>query len=235
MIRKLVYLPLFLAFWAFSCKKDDSGNPPPTPPETTSYLKIEKNNKWDYEIVNNPSTSPSTSTYSLTCTETDTSIGGRSYRIFTRTDALGKEYYYVNGNDYYEFLSLPLLDGFKFENLFLKSGANVGDKWTQTIPPITYSGITANLSKADTIKEKGLTKVVKGVTYTDVIHVSSGIKIESMSLPIPGLTLTSAIHNYYAPKVGRIYASYDIKFAVPAPFSITQSYENKTELISTNF
>jgi hypothetical protein len=217
-----------------SCKKSGSGNPPP-PANPTSYLTITAGNSWNYELVNNPSTSPSTSTYTITCSNTDTTINGRGYRIFNRTDALSKEYYYTKDDDYYEYLALPLLDGFKFENLYLKSNLAAGATWTQTLPPVTYAGITANISKLDTLKEKGISLTVKGKNYSDVIHVASGLKLVSLSFPIPGLVLTSSIHCYYAPNVGRISATYDIKLTAPAPFSVTQSYENKTELISTNF
>ncbi|HMO61855.1 MAG TPA: hypothetical protein PKC39_12465 [Ferruginibacter sp.] len=223
-------IPVFLLI---SCKK--SATTPPPPPNPVEYNSIQAGNTWEYELVNNPSTAPATSTYTLTCTAADTSIGTRSYRIFTRTDALAKEYYFVLNSEYFEYLTLPILDGFKFENLYLKSNVVAGATWTQTLPPVTYAGITATISKQDTVKQTGMSMTVKGKTYNNVIHVSSGLKLVSLSLPIPGVSLVSSIQNYYAPGVGRIRATYDIRFSVPPPFSITQTFENKTELISTNF
>ena len=218
---------------AISCKKNSST---PTPVVVPSYLSITNGNVWNYELTNNPSTTPVTSSYSLTSSATDTTINSRLYHIFNRSASGTKEYYYVNGNEYYEYLSIPLLGNVQFENIFLKSDAAAGAVWSQTIPPIIYSGVTANLIKNDTIKEKGLTKVVKGITYTDVVHVTSGLKILSVSPPlIPTTALTAVIDNYYAPKVGRIYSSNNIQLVVPPPVSISQGLENKTELVSTNF
>ncbi len=223
---------IMLPALAISCKKDE-GTPAPV---AVSYLNIASGNVWNYEVTNNPSTAPMVSTYTLTSSPTDTTINARQYHIFNRSTGGTKEYYYVNGNDYYEYLSIALLGNIQFENLFLKTGAAAGQTWSQVIPPIIYSGITANLVKNDTIKETGLTKIVKGISYTDVVHVSSGLKIQNVNPPlVPTNALTAVIDNYYAPKVGRIYSSNNIKLVVPPPVSITQGVENKTELVSTNF
>ena len=50
------------------------------------------------------------------------------------------------------------------------------------------------------IIEKGLTKVINGITYKNVIHVSTTIS----SSAIPSASLTSDIHSYYAPNYGLI-------------------------------
>ncbi len=227
---------IMLSVLVVSCKKNEGTTPAPI---TVSYLDITNGNAWNYQQTNNPSTSPTVINYTAISSATDTTINTRLYHIFNRSTGGGKEYYYVNGNNYYEYLSLPLLGDFKFENLFLKSDAAVGDTWSQVIPPITYTNfitVTANLVKNDTIKEKGITKIVKGITYTDVVHVSSGLSITSINpaiVPLNTITFKTVIDNYYAPKVGKIYFTNDIKLVVPS--FIDQTIENKTELVSTNF
>ena len=227
------WLIIALPLVAISCKKDE-GTPAPA---TVTYLNIASGNVWNFELTKNVSTAPAVSTYSLTSSTTDTTINARQYHIFNRSTG-DKEYFYITGNDYYEYLILPFLDTIKTENLYLKSGANAGDNWTQNVAPITYSGITANLSKSDTVIEKGLTKIVKGITYTDVVRVRGGLKILSISFPGLSPTLTSVLDNYYAPKVGKIYSYIKLRLQLNSPLlpaPIDQTFENKTELVSTNF
>ncbi len=231
---------LALPLLAISCKKDDNGS---NQPVTEAYFSINSGNQWNYELTNNPTSTPITTTYSITATATDTTINARQYRLFTRSTG-GNEYYYVNGTEYYEYLGLPLFGTFKFENLYLKSNAALNASWTQVIPPISFTdtttGITivANLVKSDTIKETGISKTVKGITYNNVVHVSSGIKIVSIApalIPLSAVSLTTNIENYYAPKVGRISSYNDIKIVVQPPFALEQGIQAKTELVSVNF
>lgn len=219
-----------LLFIGFSCKKSDPVI------AAVPYLSINSGNVWSYELTNNPSTAPTNTNYTLTSSIRDTTINSKIYHIFNNSNGNTLEYLNQTGSDYFEFSTLPAaLGGGKTENLYLKSNVAIATTWSQALPPITISGITANVLKSDTLKETGLTKIVKGKTYTNVIHVSSGLTITSSTSPIPlNNALTASIHNYYAPNVGRIYSSNDIKIVVTLA-GINQSVENKTELVSTNF
>lgn len=235
MKKNLLGLLIPVSALVISCKKDDSGTTP-TPPAAVSYMNAGTGNTWNYENTRNPSSgTPDVTTYSITSSNRDTTINAKSYHVFTRTDAFTAEYYYTSGNDYYEYLNLPVLDTIRSENLYLKSNLPVGSSWTQSMAPVTYVAITANLSKSDTIIETGLTKVVKGVTYDSVIHVRGAFKVLSITPVLITPTLVSVVDNYYAPRVGKISSYINIHLTAPAPFAIDESFENKTELISTNF
>ncbi len=231
-MNKNASLAVFLLLiFGISCKKSD-----PATPAAVPYLSFTSGNVWSYELTNNPSTAPTITNYTLTSTSRDTTINSKIYHIFNNSNGNTLEYHNQTGNDYYEFTTLPAaLGGGKTENLYLKLAVTAGTTWSQPLPPITISGITAQVLKSDTLKETGLTKIIKGKTYTNVIHVASGLTITSSTSPIP-LTnaLTASIHNYYAPNVGRIFSSNDIKIIVPLA-GINQSVENKTELVTTNF
>ncbi len=233
MKNRLSWAVLILVLGQVSCKKSDS-TPTPTP-AVVSYFSATAGNSWNYEYTSNPGSTPVVSSYSLTSTNRDSSINGHSYHVFSRTDAVGAEYYYINNSDYYEYLNLPVLDTIRSENLFLKSDLAAGASWTQNLSPVTYLSITANLAKSDTIIEKNISKTVKGIVYDSVIHVRGAIKIVSIVPPLITPTLTSTIDNYYAPRVGRIYSYLKVHLTAPAPFSIDETFENKTELVSTNF
>lgn len=233
MKRNLLFLFPVVIIFALSCKKDKGTTTPPA--SNVSYMSVTAGNTWNYENTRNPSSSPVVTNYLVTSSSRDTTINSKSYHVFSRTDALWAEYYYVNGNDYYEFLRVPILDTIKTENLLLKSNLATGGNWTQTVAPVTYSGITGNLSKSDTIIETGITKTVKGITYDSVIHVRGALKVVSISPPLFTPVFSSVIDNYYAPRVGKIYSYLKVSLKVTGAFPIDQAYENKAELVSTNF
>jgi hypothetical protein len=228
-MKKMFLVPVSVAFLAFvGCKKSENNTT-----VVPVYLNNNAGNTWTYELAETESGSTTTNNYTLTATSRDTNINGNAYRVFTNS-AAGNEYYLKNNNDYSEFLNITLLNDLQFENLYLRADAAAGNSWSQTIPPITTSGITANLAKFDTLLEKGLTKTVKGKTYTDVIHVASAIRMTSISVPIVPLnSLQSSVHNYYAPGVGRILSTNYFKLTIPT--LIDETIQNKIELISTNF
>lgn len=235
MIKRILAI-ICLPILAISCKKNGSS---PTPTPTPSYFSMTAGNTWNYKRTTNPSTTPVSTNYTLTSTSRDSVAGTRSYHVFTNS-AGPNEYYAASGTDYYNYTIFNLPGGtssVQAENLYLKSASALNTTWDQNLPPITVSGITANLMLSDTIKEKGLTKVVNGITYTDVIHVSSGLKIISTSPPLAGITsaLTSNIHNYYAPKYGMIssYTKIDLVYNPGGGFpAINQSNETQIELQS---
>lgn len=232
MKKNLFWLFIAASTGIFSCKKDGSN---PNPPSSVSYLSIAAGNSWNYENTGNPSSTPVVTAFTITSSSRDTSINSKSYHVFSRTDALGAEYYYINTNDYYEYLRLPVLDTIKTENLFLKSNFTAGQNWSQDLAPVTYTGVTAVLTKYDTVIETNMTKTVKGISYDSVIHVRGGLKIKSITPAIISPTLTSTIDNYYAPRVGKIYTYINVHLTNPLPFLIDEKFENKAELVSTNF
>jgi hypothetical protein len=189
------FLALSLSICVISCSKSNDSNPA----LTESYMNMKAGSTWNYEVINN--TLPaSTSLYSLNSTNRDSSINGKNYHVYVNSSNGSSEYYYVSGNDYFTFQSLPAaLGGTKVENLYLKAGAAVGNSWSQTYN-ITYNSFPLAVTITHKIDEKGISRTVNGISYNNAIHVSTGISVAG----IPPTALTSDIDYYYAPNYGLI-------------------------------
>lgn len=219
-------IPLILALITVglcaSCTDDD---PDPTNPSATSYMTLTVGSSRSYELKNN--TPPvATTNYTVTATNRDTTVNGRTYRVFS-TSSGGSEYYAQTGSDYYTYQILPIAVGTtNVEILFLKDNASVGATWVAATAPLTVPGIPIPLTITinNTLAEKGITRTVNAKTYTDVIKVTSTIAVTGL----PGVT--SAIEYYYAPKYGLIENSVMLSSAL-AMISV----DTDTRLMSANF
>lgn len=193
-MKKTLIFALIISSFTISCGKDD---PAPAPAGGESYMSLSANSTRTYEFTNNTPPTPPT-TYTITSTNRDTSINSKQYHIFSSTSG-GFEYYNQTGSDYYDFQVLPTGLGDAVENLYLKSGAAVNATWVQTFN-LMVQGISVPVTITNKIVEKGITRTVNNISYSNVIHVSTSIS----SLLIPSSALTSDIHTYYAPRVGLI-------------------------------
>ncbi|MBP9098158.1 MAG: hypothetical protein KBF74_05030, partial [Ferruginibacter sp.] len=100
-MNKLLFACLFSAFFAVSCKKSDDT----ITPVVEKYMTLTTGSTWNYELINN--TLPtSTTLYTLTALNRDSSVSGRVYRVFSNSNG-PNEYYNITGdNDYYTFRNL---------------------------------------------------------------------------------------------------------------------------------
>jgi len=189
---------LALAITAISCEKNDNPTPPPVPDKYMSYTA---GSTWNYELVNNVTST--TSTFTLTSTSRDSTSSGKSYHVFTNSSG-ANEYYNLTGNDYYNFRTLSAaLGGSSIETNYLKDNAAVGATWAQSFP-VVASGFALNITLTGTITEKGISKTVKGTTYNDVIHVTTVMTISVGGVPLPAAALVTDIQSFYSPKFGMI-------------------------------
>jgi len=197
-MKKLLFGGIFLSVLAISCSKD--GDDEDTTP-AENYLHTAAGSTWNYRTVDNANPGPPED-YTRTSTSRDTTINGKTYHIYTNSASGESEYNGKSGNDYFIYQALPAeLGGTNEENLYLKAGAAVNASWNQTYP-IDVSGFSINAVVTNKIVEKGTSKTVNGVAYTNVIHVKTDIAITGIP---PGLvTFTTDIHQYYAPRVGLI-------------------------------
>jgi hypothetical protein len=195
-MKKIGYFSFLLALFAASCGKDND----PTPdPNSGSYMNAKAGSTWNYEVINNvPPTS--TQNYTLTSTNRDSSINGRNYHVYSNSRTGSSEYYFVSGSDHYRFGSLPGTN-INEENIYLKSGAAVGTSWSQSYNiPLPGFPFPINATVTHKIEEKGITKVINNITYTNVIHVSTLVTATG----IPTSALNTDIDIFYAPNVGLI-------------------------------
>ena len=223
MKRKLFFLFPVAVLFALSCKKD-KGTPNP-PPAADPYMTTTANSTWQYKLENYRTTT--TTEYTVKATSGDSSINGRTYRIYERMDNGSHEYYNISGSDYYGFRDLgDNFGGTKLDILYLKDNLAVNDTWEQSFN-VTLSGFTIPVKLTNTVKEKGSTRTVNGVAYSDVIFVET---IISSSL-IPASGLTSDIKSYYAPKVGNIETIYKIHLDY---LGFTNDVDTKLTLLSSD-
>jgi len=199
-MKKTHLFAIILCFFAASC--DKGNDPAPTPNPSDNFMNMKAGSTWNYEVTNN-TPPPSTSSYTLTSTNRDSSIGGKLYHVYSNSANGASEYYFVSGSDYYTYQSLPAaFGGSKVENLYLKAGATVNTTWAQTYN-ITYNSIPLAITVTNKIDEKGISKLVNGITYNNVIHVSTDITI----VGITTAQFSTDIDYYYAPNYGMIESS----------------------------
>src|SRR6476661_10579404 len=154
-MKNILLAALILSIGILSCGKSDSSGGGGT--STDSYMSLTAGQTRTYEVYDSSNGVNSYSTYTLTSTSRDSAIGARSYHVFTNSASGGSEYYNVSGNDYYTFQQLPsALGGTSVDQLYLKTGAAVGQTWTGTIN--VTSPIAVTLSVLYKVKETGLTK-----------------------------------------------------------------------------
>lgn len=201
-MNKKIFTILAVSLFAVSCKKNDLPAPPAA---AVKFMSLTAASTWNYETVDNILIS--TSPYIITSTSKDSSINGKTYHVFTNSSGSANEYYNITGSDYYNFRKLPsALGATSVEYIYLKDNAEVGTSWSQSYP-VNVSGTSLNATLKNTITAKGTSKTVKGVTYADVIHVTTTVTISFLGIPLPTTALTTDIQSYYAPKVGLIQST----------------------------
>ena len=188
------------------------------------YMSVSAGSTWNYRLVNN--ISATTTNYVLASTNRDSTVNGKAYHVFTNSNTGNNEYYFTNGNDYYAFRTLGVLSSVKVEDNYLKDNAPAGTNWSQSYN-INVPGlpIAVPVTLTYTIQEKGISRTVNGVTYTDVIHVSGAI---SSSL-VPSSGLVTDIQNYFARKYGFVETNNKVNLNF---MGFTQNVDNKTTLVS---
>ena len=196
-MKKLIILIAGIAFF-YGCKKSDSGSGGGAKAEF--YLNTTSGSSWSYHETNSSNGTPQNSDYTLVSTSRDTSINSKSYHIYTFSYG-GSQYMAHSSNDYYQYDSIPGALGQIFERLYLKDNIVANASWSQQIA-VTIPGlpVTIPVEINNKIVEKGISKIISGATYNNVIHVSTTIS----SAAIPSASLTSDINSYYAPGYGLI-------------------------------
>ncbi len=219
MKNRVFWAALLAAGTLVSCKKDET-----SPAPTERFMSFTAGSTWNYRLTDNSAST--SSLYTLTATGTDTVANGRTYKIFTNSSG-PNQYYNLTGNNYYTFWRLPdALGGGSVEVLYLKDNLKVGETWSQS-SPITVSGYPLVLTLNSKIAQKGISKTVNGITYNNVTDVETTLSVAGIPIPY---TLTTDIHNYYAPKVGEIENKMKLNFSVTG--LPPNSFDQKTELLS---
>ena len=211
-MKKILFGALASIIVLASCSKSD--DPDPVNPAAVKYMSVTAGSSWNYAYVDN-NNSANNYTYTVTSTNRDSTALGKTYHVFTNSNG-GNDYYNITGSDYYalQVFSLAGSADTTIENLYLKDGSAVGTSWTQTYTIDPGTGIPVAVNIINTIQEKGVTRVVNGISYSDVIHIVTTINVPTLT-SIPQSSLTTDIHYYYAPKYGQIENDAKIDLVVP--------------------
>ncbi len=220
-----VFFFCIIALTFTACKKDNTPDNP-NPPKADTYINTTSGSSWTYHEIDSSGTTPVSSDFTVTSTSKDTSINSRSYHIYNYSYG-GSQYLNTSGHDYYQFDSMPGgLGTGVFERLYLKDDAAVGASWKQDFSvTIPVSPFPVPVTVTNNITEKGISRTVNGVNYTDVIHVTTSIS----SILIPATALSSNINIYYAKKYGLIENNSMVNLNF---MGITQSFKSGTKLVS---
>jgi len=125
---------------------------------------------------------------------------GGDYRVYQAVPDLG-----IDIDSLIQSLGLPIGSvpiPSHIQTTILKSSANVGTTWSDTIlqfMPVPFLNVVAKLDYK--LEEKGIQRVVLGKTFSNVIHVSSKLNIVIPLVPLP---IDISIDYYFAQDVGVI-------------------------------
>lgn len=205
--RKFYLVFLAALFMFINCKKDDSNivdNTNTTAPK--NFLPITAGSTFSYHSV----TLTDSSDYTLTATTGDSLVNGKKYFKFIGSDGITR-YRYRAGVNYFQVASLPSLPGSPiFEENYLNDSLPVNATWTGQFQFTNPLGIPPQLYGIAMYKivEKGISYVVNGKAFKDVIHVRLTDVSGYGSLTDPPLIINVANGDfYYALGIGLIQSS----------------------------
>ncbi|NIG52354.1 hypothetical protein [Chitinophaga sp. Cy-1792] len=169
------------------------------PSSKCEYAPYTQGSAFTYLNINQ---SQDSTTYTLTVNG-DTTINGNNYR------KLGDDSVFMcsgcTDGTYTQVASLLSFDGYTASDLritYLKDFLPLGSTWSDTIN-VTNNGISTTAYLQYTITEKGTSRVVNGIAFTDVIAVQMDASASVLSSTMPIGTLSTS---YYARGVGLIEA-----------------------------
>jgi hypothetical protein len=192
MKRGLLLLLIAITFCFAGCKKDT--NPIPA---TDEYLPLTNGSTWHYSYSTDAG---NTDTLTLQMTGGTTLISGKTYYNISSIDNEGSSmgYFYV-GNHNYATRTTDNGTGSSIELQLLNDTASVGYTW---ITNPTANGQLGGdpVRTMNTIKEKNISRVINGKTFTHVIHTEVQLQYNFGN----GFE-TSVIYDFYLAKgVGMI-------------------------------
>lgn len=195
---------------ATGCKKDEVG------PATVNFSPLSAGSTWTYEFKENTN---SPETFTLTALSKDTSANNKSYKVLSVSNGTKNQYLAKSEANYYRLATFPAVGIENVEELYLKENETVNGTWSFNTS-FVYLGSTVTATLTYTIKEKNITRTVKGKGYNNVVHVRSDISIQG--------GLIGGGDFYYADGVGLI----ENQILIQPPFG--QSYTASQLLVSHN-
>lgn len=209
MLKNLLLLTLVIALFS-SCKKDaevselTGTDNPDNIPENATYQPITKDSYWKNEADFGTSIETETVTMTGKTKTINNKIYNEAQSVFGKTATTSSAYYY-NANHVYKIRSTSLVYGITVEFEYLNDTAKVGYSWTRNVTDDgTVNDVPARL--IGKIKEVGLSKIVNGKTFKNVIHTEMQLQYN-----MTGAFETSATYDTFIAKgVGIIQMNADL-------------------------
>ncbi|WP_207496388.1 hypothetical protein [Aridibaculum aurantiacum] len=180
---------------AGSCKKNTDAT------ASANFGPLTAGSSWTYRSTTDGGPP---SNYTITATNRDTQVNNRTYRVLT-TSTGENQYRNKSGNEYYDFGTITDLN-VQLEQLYLKDNAAVNATWKSTVPfTVPQFPVTFTATMLYTIKEKGISRTVNGVNFSNVIRVGLDVSVE------PSIGKIVDADMYYAAGVGLIESRYVVQ------------------------
>ncbi len=223
-MRKIALIALVSTLF-LSCSKNSNNGSPTGPGTPTTFINNSAGSTWSYHETNSSTGTPVESDYTVTSTNSDTTIQGKAFHVYSYSFG-GFQYLNQSSTDYYQYDSIPGISS-SFVRLFLKTNLDPGQTWDQNINvTVPNTSTTIPVVLANKIADKN-SRTVNGINYQNVIHVQTTI----LAAPLPAGALQSAIDTYYAQGVGLIESSIVISINY---LTIVENVNIHTTLASAN-
>jgi hypothetical protein len=224
-MRKILYLLSASILVFSSCKKNDDTS---TSSTTDTYLPNTVGSNWTYQVTTAGTT---TTAVTYTVSNRDTTANSRTYNVITGSNGTN-QYYSKNGSDYYNFRAVGTLG---IELLFLKDNVALNGTWTtsQNLTGLTGLPISAAvINNTYTVQEKGTTRTVNGVLYSNIIKVRADINATATVPGVPvGIPLSLGYAEFYFSKnIGIVESNIQIANAT-AGININELYKIQSYVI----
>ena len=196
-MKKLLSAALLASLFMVGCTK--SGSSPSVTPSNTDYQPTTAGSTWQYKD------SATGATSSMTATSNTNVINGTTYVVFNSTSAGSSSntpVYISKQNGFYDLIGLfsssTTSVGIDFR--YLNDQLAVGGTWNFNAGGFVTSGYTIPAIITGKIVEKGISKTINGVSFSNVIHSQIVLSYDYSSLGVGEGVIAEAWYDIYAAK-----------------------------------
>ena len=196
-MKKLLSAALLASLFMVGCSK--SGSSPSVTPTNTDYQPTTAGSSWQFK----DSASGGIST--MTATSNTNVISGTTYVVFNSTSpgsSTVTPVYISKQNGFYDFIGLfssaTTTGGIDFR--YLNDQLAVGGTWNFNAGGFSAGGYTIPAVISGKIIEKGITKTVNGVSFSNVIHSQITLKYDYSSFGTGQGLVSVGVYDLYAAK-----------------------------------
>ncbi|AYL99174.1 hypothetical protein [Mucilaginibacter celer] len=175
MKKSLLTLTTIVALFFGACKKDDNK---PNNNGGDTYQPFSANSTWKYKNTNTFTEGADIDTTTNTMSAETKKIGAKTYHVLNTLNSGDADKAYLGfDNHIYTTLQEDSESGETMELEYLNDNVAAGTSWSKDITIGEGEGSAQGRLKT-TIAEKGISKVVLGKTYNNVIHSTIELQIK---------------------------------------------------------